>query len=390
MDLKGLETGCGLFGYNNMHKQQQPTSALDHLYNAQMKETAYDNPLTIRLNQFRLKGIGCDVMFVVGDEQERLLAHKLVLGCSSAVFNAMFYGSLSQKKAARVGDHLKTSSNLHSDQLPHPEVDIEQEDEVGNSISTTSDCLSHSFYSDVDEEEEGEEEEEDASVPATATGIPIPTLNLRNQPFNFDSFSSSSPPSKLQRKSLNHEMMKAKPVDSGVLYGADCEMISDVEVVRVPDISPNAFNIMIGYIYSNFDVKGVSLNDDNVMHTLYAAKKYDLRSLVTECVRYLLNGLSACNAVCLLSQARLFQEDMLLQPCFDMIDKNTDIALQSALVSDIDRDTLICVLSRSQLDPSSELIIFHAAEAWAEAECERRDIRRLLTICAHVLDQLSS
>lgn len=45
-----------------------------------------------------------------------------------------------------------------------------------------------------------------------------------------------------------------------------------VEVIRVPDISPTAFNIMIDYIYSNFDAKCVELNDDNVMHTLYAGE----------------------------------------------------------------------------------------------------------------------
>lgn len=40
------------------------------------------------------------------------------------------------------------------------------------------------------------------------------------------------------------------------------------------------------------------------------------------------SGLSACNAVCLLAQARLFEENTLLQQCFEMIDKNSDIALQ--------------------------------------------------------------
>jgi len=57
-----------------------------------------------------------------------------------------------------------------------------------------------------------------------------------------------------------------------------------------------------------------------------------------------------------------------------VIDQNTDVALQAAHVADIDRDTLINVLGRNQLDPSSELVIFYAAKAWGEAECARRSI----------------
>jgi hypothetical protein len=63
--------------------------------------------------------------------------------------------------------------------------------------------------------------------------------------------------------------------------------------------------------------------------TVILAKKYDIRSLVTACIRYLLNGLAPTNAICLLAQARLFQEEMLMQRCHEMIDKHTDIALQS-------------------------------------------------------------
>lgn len=33
----------------------------------------------------------------------------------------------------------------------------------------------------------------------------------------------------------------------------------------------------------------------------------------------------------------------------------------------MDRNTLMEVLGRSQLDPSSELVVFHAARSWAEA-----------------------
>ena len=96
----------------------------------------------------------------------------------------------------------------------------------------------------------------------------------------------------------------------------------------------------------------------------------------------------------LLAQARLFNEERLIKQCLQVIDKATDIALYEPNVRyknflfsgyiqlelerlffrDVDRETLMEVLSRSQLDPTSELVIFNASKSWAEAECERRGI----------------
>jgi hypothetical protein len=164
---------------------------------------------------------------------------------------------------------------------------------------------------------------------------------------------------------------EASPLNASILN--DPSLIGH-QIVQVPDISPTAFKIMVDYIYSNFDVKGVAINDDNVMHTLYGAKKYDIKQLVSACVRYLLNGLTASNALCLLAQARLFDENHLIQRCYEVIDKHTDTVLMPENVTGVDRNTLMEVLSRSHLDPTSELVVFRAAVAWAEAECERRQL----------------
>ena len=52
------------------------------------------------------------------------------------------------------------------------------------------------------------------------------------------------------------------------------------------------------------------------MNTLYAAKKYDIHPLVTECVRYCTARLTATNAVSLLAQARLLDENTLVEQVF--------------------------------------------------------------------------
>ncbi|CAG9530453.1 unnamed protein product [Cercopithifilaria johnstoni] len=148
----------------------------------------------------------------------------------------------------------------------------------------------------------------------------------------------------------------------------------NLTTVVVPDINSHAFTTLINFLYSDLNIDAVKLDDDDVMQTLYAAKKYDVKDLILACIRYLTTCLTASNALCLLSQARFFDEPFLMKRCLQVIDTNTDEALKSPGIRDIDRDTLITVLQRSELDPSSELVIFRAAQSWSEAECERREI----------------
>jgi hypothetical protein len=64
----------------------------------------------------------------------------------------------------------------------------------------------------------------------------------------------------------------------------------------------------------------------------------------------------------MLGQARLFHEKTLIDRCFEIIDRNTDLALQPQNMGEIDHDTLVALIGRTQLDPSSELIICKLCE----------------------------
>ncbi|VDK87555.1 unnamed protein product [Litomosoides sigmodontis] len=199
----------------NSHRRN---SDQDHTYCS--LNDAYGVPLAHRLTKFRNESIGCDVEFIVGTGQKAIKAHKIVLGCGSKVFAAMFYGKMAQENQ---GDNVMT--------VVVPDI-------------TTFRC--------------------------TDFGIPV-------------------------------------------------------------------------------------------------AKKYDVKDLILACSRYLTTCLTASNALCLLSQARFFDEPFLIKRCLQVIDANTDEALKSPGLRDIDRDTLIAVLKRNELDPSNELVIFRAAQVWSEA-----------------------
>lgn len=88
------------------------------------------------------------------------------------------------------------------------------------------------------------------------------------------------------------------------------------EEITVPDVEPSAFLTMLRYLYCD----EIQLEADNVLATLYVAKKYIVPHLCRACVNFLETSLTAKNACLLLSQSRLFEEPELMQRCWEVLD----------------------------------------------------------------------
>lgn len=86
--------------------------------------------------------------------------------------------------------------------------------------------------------------------------------------------------------------------------------------IKVPDVEPAAFLTLLRYLYCD----EILLEADNVLATLYVAKKYIVPHLARACVNFLETSLTARNACLLLSQSRLFEEPELMQRCWELID----------------------------------------------------------------------
>ncbi|XP_071961777.1 BTB/POZ domain-containing protein 3-like [Antedon mediterranea] len=151
-----------------------------------------------------------------------------------------------------------------------------------------------------------------------------------------------------------------------MFYG---ELTENTSEIVIPDVEPIAFYAMLRYMYCD----DVDVNADNVLSTLYAAKKYFLPHLATECVNFLEMNLTARNACFLLSQSHLFDEHQLMQQCWEVIDAQTEVALRADSFVDIDFKTLQSILSRETLNVN-EVALFHAAVRWAKAECKRQEM----------------
>ncbi|XP_031620821.1 BTB/POZ domain-containing protein 6 isoform X2 [Contarinia nasturtii] len=139
--------------------------------------------------------------------------------------------------------------------------------------------------------------------------------------------------------------------------------------IKVPDVEPSAFLTLLKYLYCD----EIYLEADNVLATLYAAKKYIVPHLARACVNYLETSLTAKNACLLLSQSRLFEEPELMQRCWEVIDAQAEMAIKSEGFVDIDMKTFESILSRETLN-CREIHLFEAAQTWAQSACTKMDI----------------
>lgn len=116
--------------------------------------------------------------------------------------------------------------------------------------------------------------------------------------------------------------------------------------IELPDVEVGAFLTLLRYLYTD----DILLEADNVLATLYVAKKYLVPHLARACVEFLETRLTAHNACLLLSQSRLFEEPELTERCWQVIDAQAELALASDCFTEIDFDTLKTILSRDTLN----------------------------------------
>lgn len=101
-----------------------------------------------------------------------------------------------------------------------------------------------------------------------------------------------------------------------MLYGGLAHQPGTDGDIDIPDVEPVGLLNLFHFLYCDT----VELNEENVLSTLYAAKKYIVPQLSEQCVDFLQQNLTARNACLMLSQSRLFDEPNLRHSCWVIID----------------------------------------------------------------------
>ncbi|KAL4720855.1 hypothetical protein ACJJTC_016724 [Scirpophaga incertulas] len=163
----------------------------------------------------------------------------------------------------------------------------------------------------------------------------------------------------------------ASPVFEAMFYGGMAERNDPIPIL---DVQPEAFKALLEYIYTdNINISSF----DKACELCYGAKKYMLPHLVKECTRYLWSDLYPKNACRAYEFARLFEENVLMDKCLQIISTSTKEVLNDSSFEEVELNTVIAVFSLDYLNIDSELDLFEAAVRYAKAQGKRSSERSL-------------
>ncbi|KAL3107464.1 hypothetical protein niasHT_014181 [Heterodera trifolii] len=160
-------------------------------------------------------------------------------------------------------------------------------------------------------------------------------------------------------------LMSASDEFEKMFINEKADASADSPVIDVPDVEAAAFKVMLNFIYSD---ELSELRGDNAMAVLYAAKKYNISSLIDQCLQIPIQSMP--NVFLAYAQARLFELENFARQCLRYICQNAGSLFGSEEFLQIDQNLLCGILERDQLLINDEFAIWKAALHWADEKCK--------------------
>eukprot|EP01006_Ploeotia_vitrea_P035035 TRINITY_DN65831_c7_g3_i6.p1 TRINITY_DN65831_c7_g3~~TRINITY_DN65831_c7_g3_i6.p1 ORF type:complete len:423 (+),score=258.48 TRINITY_DN65831_c7_g3_i6:54-1271(+) len=159
------------------------------------------------------------------------------------------------------------------------------------------------------------------------------------------------------------------PVFAAMLFSRFQEATTS-EAIRVPDISPECFRILLECVYSD----RADLSPENAIGVLMAAKKYQVEPLRKACVAYMSDDIAVDNIVVLLNNF----SDLLDEEQFTLrfLEQHATEIVEHSTFTDLQKRNVKLILSNDYL-AADEVVLFRALMKWAAAEAKRNDKNEL-------------
>ncbi|VDD88831.1 unnamed protein product [Enterobius vermicularis] len=137
----------------------------------------------------------------------------------------------------------------------------------------------------------------------------------------------------------------------------------------IPDVVPEAFEILLQFCYS----RSPEIITDLVVHTLYAAEKYNVRRLRSSCLRQLA-ATKVEDSMTVLEQALEYEEMTIVDRCLKIIDSNCDRIIASKGLRNCSARALKVIIGRDEFSPTSELTLFTEVVEFAKLQCRHQNL----------------
>lgn len=117
----------------------------------------------------------------------------------------------------------------------------------------------------------------------------------------------------------------------------------------------------------------ISINEDNVTHILYAARKYGISKVTKECRSFLEKNINPDNVCVIAENAHIFDEEELFKMCLDYIIKHAFESIHSEAFTQLCQSCVTKIIERDDL-PLDEDHILECMTHWAKKQCSRQSL----------------
>ncbi|XP_071099741.1 BTB/POZ domain-containing protein 6-A-like [Haliotis cracherodii] len=149
-----------------------------------------------------------------------------------------------------------------------------------------------------------------------------------------------------------------------------CGPLSEKGEIKIPDVEEAVFAIFVGYLNTG----RCEELPENVGDLLYIAEKYDIENLSNLCVSHLENNVCPENASDVMQLMVMFDEGSLLyHKAMHIIIESITHSSDPSGFTDLSPELFDRIICSPDLDINIGNVL-SAVSAWAEAECNRKDL----------------
>ncbi|CAC5411604.1 BTBD3_6 [Mytilus coruscus] len=166
-------------------------------------------------------------------------------------------------------------------------------------------------------------------------------------------------------KAHKYMLASASPVFYSMFEGP----LSEKGDVDIADITPEYFNMMLQYIYT----EKIVIDANNIKGLLYGSEKYMLQTLKDKCSDFLTSSVNGDHACVVFQTAHDFHMKDLEEEALNFIYKNGSASLESDDFLHLSSDCLKLILRSDQLI-CDETTIYQRMVQWAKLQCEEQSM----------------
>ncbi|KAK5875174.1 hypothetical protein CesoFtcFv8_027686 [Champsocephalus esox] len=162
-------------------------------------------------------------------------------------------------------------------------------------------------------------------------------------------------------------MAACSPYFRDIFFTEDGKEVENTKEVVLEDVNPSILDMVVQYLYS----AEIDLTDDNVQDIISVANRFQIPSVFTVCVNYLLKKLSLGNCLAIFRMGLVISCPRLAVAARNYVADRFELLYNKDEFLKLAAHELFAVIGGDSLNVAKEELVFEAVMAWVRYDKER-------------------